>query len=267
MRSGIGGPAVGKYLRLHPACNMFGLYAEDQRAWWGPPQSGVMNEFADNNEGYGYLVEGSQYYTGLYAYLLSVGRTGSAHKAVMANLARMNNFLFIIRERGHGQVTIDGAGGAVHHYALTDEVDRANFRDGIATLARMHEAAGAEAIYSPAPGIPDWRRGDDLEGWIARVQAVPPGAGGIPIGCAHQMGSCRTGTDPRTSVADPFGQLHDVRGVWIGDTSAFPTASGANPMLTCMALAHRTAEEISGVRDEPPARVDLQDVAPPVRGA
>jgi choline dehydrogenase-like flavoprotein len=52
------------------------------------------------------------------------------------------------------------------------------------------------------------------------------------------------GSDPLTSVAGPSGELHDVAGVWIGDTSAFPTPSGANPMLTCMALAHRTAENI-----------------------
>ena len=55
------------------------------------------------------------------------------------------------------------------------------------------------------------------------------------------MGSARMGTDPSTSVAGPYGELHDVKGVWIGDTSAFPTALGVNPMVTCMALARRTA--------------------------
>ena len=40
------------------------------------------------------------------------------------------------------------------------------------------------------------------------------------------------------------------KGVWIGDTSAFPTPTGANPMLTCMALAHRTAEAIAGKTEE-----------------
>jgi len=34
--------------------------------------------------------------------------------------------------------------------------------------------------------------------------------------------------------------------VWIGDASAFPTPSGTNPMITIMALAHRTAERIVG---------------------
>ena len=59
------------------------------------------------------------------------------------------------------------------------------------------------------------------------------------------MGSCRMGTDPETSVAGPWGELHDTPGVWIGDASAFPTASGTNPMITIMALAHRTAEAIA----------------------
>jgi choline dehydrogenase-like flavoprotein len=38
--------------------------------------------------------------------------------------------------------------------------------------------------------------------------------------------------------------------VWIGDGSAFPTPSGTNPMISIMALAHRTAEAISGTTHE-----------------
>ena len=36
-----------------------------------------------------------------------------------------------------------------------------------------------------------------------------------------------------------------IAGVWIGDASAFPTASGANPMWSIMALARRTAQAIA----------------------
>jgi choline dehydrogenase-like flavoprotein len=41
-----------------------------------------------------------------------------------------------------------------------------------------------------------------------------------------------------------------VKGVWIGDGSAFPTPTGTNPMVSIMALAHRTAEAIAGTRVE-----------------
>jgi choline dehydrogenase-like flavoprotein len=56
------------------------------------------------------------------------------------------------------------------------------------------------------------------------------------------------GSDPATSVADGWGALHDVAGVWIGDASALPTAPGVNPMLTVMGMARRTAHAILAER-------------------
>jgi choline dehydrogenase-like flavoprotein len=106
-------------------------------------------------------------------------------------------------------------------------------------------AAGAREIQPMAAGAPRWREGDDLDRCIARWQRIPLRAGGFRLFCAHQMGTCRMGNDAQTSVADPWGQLHDTKGVWIGDGSAFPTASGTNPMISIMALARRTAEAIA----------------------
>jgi hypothetical protein len=40
------------------------------------------------------------------------------------------------------------------------------------------------------------------------------------------------------------GNGHDTRGVWIGDGSALPIASGVDPMITIMALARRTAAHL-----------------------
>ena len=254
LRSGIGGPAVGQNLYLHPSAGIFGVYSEDQQAWWGPPQAGVMDEFRDLGDGYGLLVEGSQFYTGVFAYQLA-RRNGKQAKQAMSKLGRMADFLFIVREHVGGSVTLDDAGEAVHTYALTDERDVAAYRKGVRVMAKLHEAAGAEELwFGTATRV--WHRGDDLDAWVDELDQIPIGAGGLPIGSAHQMGTARMGTDPATSVASPTGELHDVPGVWIGDTSAFPTPSGANQMLTCMALAHRTAEQISGQRDELPAAAD-----------
>ena len=77
------------------------------------------------------------------------------------------------------------------------------------------------------------------------MQGLPLGAGGHKLFSAHQMSSCRMGNDPTTSVADPWGELHDTPGVYVGDASALPTATGVNPMISTMALAHRTAEAIA----------------------
>lgn len=62
---------------------------------------------------------------------------------------------------------------------------------------------------------------------------------------AHQMSSCRIGTDPKDSTADPDGRVRGVDGLWVTDASAFPTASGVNPMLTILALTRRTAQRMA----------------------
>jgi choline dehydrogenase-like flavoprotein len=59
---------------------------------------------------------------------------------------------------------------------------------------------------------------------------------------AHTIGTCRMGADAETSVVNPFGRSHDIENLWICDNSVFPSALAANPALTIMALAHRTAD-------------------------
>jgi choline dehydrogenase-like flavoprotein len=45
-------------------------------------------------------------------------------------------------------------------------------------------------------------------------------------------------------VADPTGQVHGVKGLYIADASGFPTASGVNPMLSTMALSYWVAQQV-----------------------
>ena len=100
-----------------------------------------------------------------------------------------------------------------------------------------------------------------------QTSARPLGFGGVPMYSGHQMGSARMGTDPVTGVAQPTGELHDVAGVWIGDTSAFPTCSGVNPMVSCMALARRTANFISEAVYSPTRSAHTHEVLGPAQVA
>jgi choline dehydrogenase-like flavoprotein len=62
------------------------------------------------------------------------------------------------------------------------------------------------------------------------------------IEAIHDAGTCRMGTDPKTSVTDPFGQVHGISGLYVADNSVIPTSGTANPTLTTVALAIRTAD-------------------------
>ncbi len=140
---------------------------------------------------------------------------------------------------------LDGTGLAQPYYSLNDPADRAMTRTALEAQIRVHAAAGAHQISVLAEGLPLWHRGEDLDAFITRAKRIPLRAGAMRLFAAHQMGTCRMGADPSTSVAGPTGELHDTPGVWVGDASAFPTASGSNPMITIMALAHRTAEHLA----------------------
>ena len=243
LRSGLGGDAVGKHLRLHPCTAIFAQHNEDTRAWWGAPHAGLVDEFSNAEDGYGFLIEATQYATGTGAAALPF-INGESHKATMADYKYGATLIGLVRDHGAGQVTIDEAGLAVPWYSLDDPLDVRNTHRAIDAQVRLHVAAGARQIQALASGLPTWRVGDDLDSYIERLQRVPLRAGGFRLFAAHQMGTCRMGSDPQTSVANPYGELHDTPGVWIGDASAFPTPSGTNPMITIMALAHRTGEAI-----------------------
>ena len=245
LRSGIGGPAVGENLRLHPTVAITGYYDEPQNWMWGPPQAALSHQFADLGDGYGFLIESAQATTGLFGGAIP-WRSGSDHKRKMREWAHAAPLIALVRERGAGRVEIDAAGKPVVHYPIDDELDRAHLKRAVEELVRIHDAAGAREIVSTGTTVPDWRRGDDLETFIAALNGLEIVPRKYVTFSAHQMGSCRMGRDPATSVANPWGELHDTPGVWIGDASAFPSASGTNPMATIMALARRTAHAIAG---------------------
>jgi choline dehydrogenase-like flavoprotein len=60
----------------------------------------------------------------------------------------------------------------------------------------------------------------------------------------HQCGTVVFGTDPRTSVLDPFCRTHDVENLFVVDASFFPSSAAVNPGLTIAAQALRVADHI-----------------------
>ncbi len=51
--------------------------------------------------------------------------------------------------------------------------------------------------------------------------------------------------DPKKGVVDELGRCHDMDNLYVVDTGILPRSPSVNPMLTAMALAHRSAGEIT----------------------
>jgi choline dehydrogenase-like flavoprotein len=61
----------------------------------------------------------------------------------------------------------------------------------------------------------------------------------------HQCGTLCFGTDPRTSVLDPYCRAHDVENLFVVDASFFPSSAAVNPGLTIVAQALRVADHLT----------------------
>ncbi|WP_031500337.1 GMC family oxidoreductase [Bryobacter aggregatus] len=67
-------------------------------------------------------------------------------------------------------------------------------------------------------------------------EMVPPGES------IHELGTCRMGSDPKTSVLNQWNQSHDVKNLFVVDGSSFVSGGSQNPTLTILALSMRASE-------------------------
>jgi choline dehydrogenase-like flavoprotein len=64
----------------------------------------------------------------------------------------------------------------------------------------------------------------------------------------HQCGTLVFGSNPSTSVLDPYCRTHDVDNLFVVDASFFPSSAAVNPALTIAAQALRVADHITRAR-------------------
>jgi choline dehydrogenase-like flavoprotein len=170
--------------------------------------------------------------------------SASQHRELMGNFARLGFCAVLPRDRSEGRVTINRDGSPKVRYRLNTGDER-RIVDGLVAAGRVMEAAGARELftlhgppltYRPGPGAHD-RWADEL-----RAKGLRGKVTGVSF---HQMGSCRMGTDPSSSAIGAENETHEVRNLFVADASAFPTASGVNPMLTIYGIANRAAKKIA----------------------
>ena len=93
-------------------------------------------------------------------------------------------------------------------------------RDAVDTSVELAEAAGFEVLtknYDPNP----------------------------PGYSIHELGTCRMGNDPKTSVLNKWNQSHDIKNLWVVDGSSFVSAGWQNPTMTITSLAMRASEYLA----------------------
>ena len=242
-RSGLGGGGVGRYLRLHPTTAIVGEHTNDVYGAAGIPQSAVCDEFIRRDDhGYGFWIECAPMHPALAA--VAVNGFGAEHRELMRRFRRTANLIALVRDgsdldASNGSVTVS-RGGRAHIAYRVGPRDRENLVAGVQASARILLAAGVTAVRTLHTRGGELRDERDVNALRDRAW----GPHDLTLFSAHVNGTCRIGTDHRTSGADASGERHGVHGLYIADGSLLPTGLGVNPQATIMALATMIAERM-----------------------
>lgn len=264
LRSGITcGGNVGANLRLHPAFGVMAVFDRKQQHCAGGDGNidmfkGVMmltyslSAARWEKDGYGAMVSVPSLHPGLLA--ACHPWDPATFKSRLMELQDIATAVVFARDCGGGRVMVDAQGRPRIHY-WPDEDTRKHILEGMELALRAYMAAGARSVTLPHSfGHLTATRDQGPEGLEAMIRQAH--AGGVrlydmPLLSAHQMGSCRMGGSPSDSVCDGRGEVWEVSGLYVADASTFPTASGVNPMITAMAIAHMVS---TGIAREAAAR-------------
>jgi len=245
---------VGRNLMLHPNCGVMGVYDQEIRSYTGPAGEPIYSlEFYETDENRGFPrgakwnlmpVPGVLSVLDLYNELPFEQRWGRALHDLSRRAGHVLSWFANVEDlpEESNRVTLapdlsDGSGLPAPRveYRLSESVKRC-VKFSLSRIEEAHRAAGAidtfvvsGAAQSFAPEV---------------AEDVPEKA--YPVfGPGHLLGTARMGTDPTTSVVDPFGRCHDVPNLFIVDGSVMVTSGAMNPTSTIAALALRAARHIS----------------------
>ncbi|KAL2236793.1 UNVERIFIED_CONTAM: Long-chain-alcohol oxidase FAO4A [Sesamum indicum] len=252
-RSGLKNPNIGKNLHLHPVVMAWGYFpdAPSSDAWPEAEKKSyegaimtAMSTVVANPEasGYGAIIQTPALHPGMFSALMP-WLSGRDIKNRMCRFSRTAHIFALARDKGSGVITSP----TDISYKL-DNADQANLSNGIEKVLRILAAAGAEEIGTHHKNGRVLKvklaEKEEFERFVKEESLRPLENLSSPISSAHQMGSCRMGVDPTWSAVRPTGETWEVEGLYVADSSVFPTALGVNPMVTIQAIAYCTAQSV-----------------------
>ncbi len=232
---------IGRYVTLHPALNLNGIYPQKIKNYRGFPKTYYVDHFSETE---GYYLETSFYYPGVTA--KNHPGFGPEHFEVMQSYANMMSILVLAHDdpEAHNRISINKKGGAVLDYTVSAEAKK-SLVSAVRRSAEVFFAAGCEKMLLPATnkGILTTADAGQLNSLITEEYFDMHQT---PLSSAHPQGGARMGADAANSVVSPGGNLHGVPSVYVADASLFPTSTKVNPYETVMLMANYVAEQVMG---------------------
>ena len=122
-------------------------------------------------------------------------------------------------------------------FKLTQK-DIKNISHGVAYLGKLLFAAGAEKLYPSIRNHTIMTKPKDCYYYLYN----PVDTSRANIMSIHLFGSCPMGEDKNICATDSFGKIHDIKNIYVNDSSLLPSAPGVNPQGSIMAIAMRNVK-------------------------
>lgn len=163
-----------------------------------------------------------------------------------ATLAAESAGSIVITLRGIGEMQGDkdpnatkNTGNPPSFVDLSDQTDEFNRRRAWVNVVKTaDEDLLWNAMDNAAMAIAQAIAGDP-----AKLQVVSKSRDGLGT-THHEAGTLWMGTDPNASVTDLDGRFHHIANAYVAGPALFPTLGSANPSLTALSLARKTARAI-----------------------
>jgi choline dehydrogenase-like flavoprotein len=243
LRSGLKHSEIGKNLFLHPTTAVSGIYDEISDPWHGHMMSAVCDEWTRISGNFGAKIETPPAHPGLLGSSMP-WTNGADFKNEMKRVRFARLFIVLTRDKFGGSVRIGRDGQPIINYELS-KFDRENFIRGQQETVRLQVAAGcSEATILHNQPLRFFPKTDNINTFLPKIAALSWKNCRFGLFSAHQMGTARMGGSNKLHPVLPTGETREIRNLFVADGSLFPTASGANPMLSIMALARFVGENV-----------------------
>lgn len=219
------GPAVGIGLHVHPGNAVFGICDHEVNWYQGATQGAYFHPKGMP----GVLPHTSNIPPEVG--LLAMAAHGIPASEGLTMLKHLTCLLVMISDTSSGTVGAWPDGRAKITYTFNDH-DVERIKGGMVESAKVLLAGGVRELFCPVAGTRRVKTAAEVESMLADRTIKD-----FTLYASHPMSSCRMGRDPETSVIRPDGRTHLLEGLYLADSSIFPTSLGVNPSVTTMAMA------------------------------
>ncbi|HQV40384.1 MAG: GMC family oxidoreductase [Moraxellaceae bacterium] len=245
-KSGMGRQSgmVGRNLSIRPGVSVFGKFSDPVYGWRGALTGVHVDEFWNEKSNWTDMDSG----VAAPAQLVSQGELGEGddHIRFMKEYKYFSALNVFVHDHGQGFVQWIGdpyEGDKRIEWNLNrDEFN--SLRDGLRRAGRVMFAAGAEKVYLPSYNRTAASNVFELDQAVDKITFGSLGLYTMRMIAYNPQGTCRMGKDPFTSVVNPWGESHELKGLFVVDASIMPTEITVNTQMTVSALASYIVENI-----------------------